>query len=222
MSFQQKKLKSVSARRGKKQRMVPQGNGTGVVQKFSLMPRPFRAQEVRSFLVRTLASAAFNSTILRSDLAALNGVIARSATTSFFHSGMCKLVKIEVWAPISVAGTSVTTSIEWPPTAISLDFESPPVTFSDTSVSFDRPAHLQQHPPKKSIAREWWDTSSTSALINLICPIGSTVDFLLDWVMDDGLQPFQNVGPVLVGATPGQLYHHPVQAVLIPQSVLSL
>jgi len=219
----QKTLKSKKSNRSRKQqRPRKDTSASGVVQPTSLMPRPFRAQVVRSFLVRTIANAAFNATILRSDLAALNGVIARTATTSFYHSGMCKLVKLEVWAPIAAAGTSVTTSIEWPPTAISLDFETPPVTFSDTSVSFDRPAHLQQHPPRRSIASEWWDTTSTSALINFACPTGSTVDFLIDWVMDDGPVPFQHVGPVLVAATPGQLYHHPVQAILIPINVISL
>jgi hypothetical protein len=209
-------------RAANKQRMVVKGNTTGVVQKFSLMPRPFRAQEVRSILIRTVSNGVFNSTILRSDLAALLGVTARSATTSFFMSGMAKLVKIECWAPVAVAGTSVTTSIEWADSSASVDFESPPVTFSDTSVSFDRPAHLQQHPPKRSLAREWWDTNSTSAIINFACPAGTTVDFLLDWVLDDGLAAFNHVGPTLIAATPGQHYHHPVQAILIPQSVQSL
>lgn len=195
------------------------------IQKYSaraapLMPMPFRAASLRSMHIRTIANAPFNATILLTDLSALLGVTARTATSSFYLSSLFRVVKIEVWAPVAVAGTSVTASLQW--INSNLDFETPPITLSDSSVSFDRPAHVQAHPPRNSLNSKWHGSSVGDNFCALSCPSGSTVDFIFDWVLEDTFAGTPTNGPVLVAAIPGVVYHHPIQVILIPQSVRQL
>jgi len=196
--------------------------GSRIPQKnIKLAPPPFIAQALRKIVIRTQASSANTLTITMQQLAQLCGCSANTATTSSLITPLIKVNKILMWGQVATAGTPVTTSLTW--VNMSEDFESPPRTFSDTSVSFDRPAHIMQKPPRGSLAEKWHGSSLSDSIVVLTFPIGAIVDFHLEFMLMDNAVTFSTIaGPVLVGATVGQMYHHPVQAVLQPVTVNSL
>jgi len=181
---------------------------------FASHPPPFVAQAIRQFKVRCLATGNVNSNFSYNQLSAILGIIATSTTTSAFIAAVFRLKKVVVWGPVTTAGTSVTASLAWQNT--SQDFESPPLKFSDTSISFDWPAFLNCSPPKGSLSDKWHGSGQTDELFALIAPTGSTVEFHFDWVLNDG----QGVvaGPTIAGATTGVVYHNIVNN-LTPISV---
>jgi len=187
----------------------------------ALAPPPFIAQALREITIRCVASGAFGNGITMQQLALLGpGVMALTATTSQQISPLTRLRRIRMWAPVTTAGTPVTCSLTW--VNMSEDFQTPPRTFSDTSVSFDRPAHLSCRPPTGGLSSKWHDSSLTDNLVLIDCPQGTTIDFEIDWLLMDNAQAHGAIaGPVLVGATPGQIYHHPI-SVLVPSIVNQL
>jgi len=174
----------------------------------SVHPPPVVIQSVRSFKVRTLASGAIAGyQMLMSDIGGLLGVTARTATTSYYLSALTRLRRVTFWGPVATAGTPVSVTLTW--TNNSEDFETPPITKTDTSISFDSPAFLDLRPPKSSLSSKWHSSGLTDPLAVINCPSGSTVDFEIDWVLDDGPNVPSLNGPVLVAANPGEVYHHP-------------
>jgi len=171
-------------------------------------PQMIQIQSVRRFRVRTIASAAINGyQVLMTDIGALLGVIAKSATTSQFISSLTRLKSITLWGPVATAGTPVSVSLTW--SNNSEDFESPPSTKTDTSISFDHPAFMGLKPPKNSLCSKWHSSGLTDSLFVFSVPAGATVDFEIDWVLCDGPNTPYVAGPTLIGATTGNIYHHP-------------
>lgn len=174
-------------------------------------PPNFSPQMIRPMRVRTQATgaASFIGIITVAQLSALNGLVAASATTSFLLSALIKLRRIEIWSPVATAGTSITCSLSW--VNMSQDFESPPKTFSDSSVSFDHPAHLNELTPRGELVSKWHGGSLADNMVQLIAPPGSIIDFYFDWVLNDvGFTYVPVAGPALIGATAGTFYHHPI------------
>jgi hypothetical protein len=101
----------------------------------------------------------------------------------------------------------VSNSLTW--TNNSEDFETPPLTKSDTSISFDLPAFLDMRPPRNSLNSKWHSSGLTDAICVVSCPAGTTLDIELDWVLCDGVDVPPVNGPVLIAATAGVVYHHP-------------
>jgi hypothetical protein len=184
---------------------------------FKLAPPPFRAQTLRKIKIRCIAGSAENVAILMSDLAALVGALATTSTTSNLISPLVKLNRISMWAPVASAGTSVTVNLSY--VNMDQDFESPPTLFSDSSVSFDRPAHLSVAPPSGGLSAKWHGSDLTHNIVNLQYPIGTVVDFDLMFLLMDNGSNFNSIaGPALVAATVGQIYHFPINS-LAAQSV---
>jgi len=194
--------------------------GPRTSQNKSLQPPHFVAQALRSIRIRTIASGAVNLAITMQQLGQLLGCMAISTTASNLISPLTRVKRISIWAPVSTAGTSVTCQMTW--VNMSEDFESPPVTFSDSSVSFDRPAYISQRPPRGALSGKWHSNTLTDSLVTIISVAGTVVDFELEFSLIDDVNNFAAIaGPTLVAATVGQIYHHPI-GVLIPQTVNSL
>ncbi len=181
---------------------------------FASHPPPYQSQVQRSIKLRCTASGAVSAAFNYNQLAGLLGVISTAATTSVFWTNVFRMRRIIIWGPVTTAGTPVAVNLSWDNTA--QDFESPPTKFSDTSISFDWPAFVDQAPPKGSLSSKWHGSAQTDLCFNLDCPQGSTVEFDFDFVLNDDSIPL--VGPVLIGATLGQLYHKSVNN-LTPQGV---
>jgi hypothetical protein len=194
-----------SQRVGKPKKAVPSKMMTRTL---ASRPSAFTAQAVRSFKIRMVASAAVSGyQVLMSDLGGMLGVIAKSATTSQYLSSLTRVRRITMWGPVATAGTPVT--VQWTWSNNSEDFETPPSTKMDTSVSYDHPAFLNLTPPKMSLSSKWHSSGLADALGVIGCPAGTTVDLDLDWVLCDGPSTPYVAGPTLIGATVGDIYHHP-------------
>jgi len=171
-------------------------------------PPPLEVQIVRNLKVRTTATAAVSSQFSWNQLAGLLGIVASSATTSLFLSNCFRLKRITVWGPVATAGTSV--SVQLTIAEAAQDFVSPPKTIFDDSISFDHPAFINVKSPSGSLMDKWHACGATDNAFFLACPTGSTVDFVFQWVLADALGIPPPAGPILVAATPGQIYHHPI------------
>lgn len=190
-----------NVKRSQKQKMIPKG-----LKPHSEKPIDMAVQAVRSLKIRTQASGSYVDQITWRDLSAMVGIIATGSTTSVCLSSCIRLRTIELWAPVQTAGTAVTATVSWLNSA--LDFESPPVTHSDTSISYDHPAYLSLKPPKGSIASKWHRSDDDTFVIDMRGPVGMTVDWLFDWVLSDSATiQAQIAGPTLSGATNGVIYH---------------
>jgi hypothetical protein len=185
-----------------------------------LMPPPFRAGMLRRIQIRFVTPTALIATLNMNGLAQAVGCLATTATASYLIAPLTKLNCVRIWSPVTTAGTPVTCSLTW--VNMSEDFQSPPTIYSDTSVSYDRPAHINQAPPNGSLSSKWHSSSLTDSVAILTLPAGSTVDLFLGFVLMDDMTNFASIpGPTLVGAIPGQIYHHPI-GTLIPQTVNQL
>lgn len=203
----------ISQRKGKN----PNKNKAIVVvnrKTFASHPPPYKTQVIRNLKIRCIASAGGSNAFNYNQLSGLLGVIASSATTSVFWTTVFRLRRVTVWGPVTTAGTPVHVDLSWDNTA--QDFESPPTKFSDTSVSFDWPAFVDQAPPKGSLSEKWHGSAQTDLCFNLDVPTGAAVEFIFDFVLNDDSSPL--AGPALVGAVTGQLYHKAVNN-LVPQGL---
>jgi hypothetical protein len=182
-------------------------------------PPPFTSQSVRNFRLRCVSTASNSGTSLAyNQLAGLLGVIATGITTSVYLSSVFRFKRMVIWGPVQNAGTPVTVSITWFET--NADFESPPKTMTDTSVSFDWPAYVNFKAPKGSLIDKWHGSGQSDQALVFSAPEGSTVDFEFEWVLSDG-NVASVVGPTLVGATAG-LVLHKITASLDPVGVTAL
>lgn len=122
-----------------------------------------------------------------------------------------------MWGPVATAGTPVTCTVTY--IEQSADFESPPLSLSDTSVSFDFPAFVASKPPRGSLASKWHGSGQTDQLFNLTYPSGTTVDFHFDFILSDSGNAL--AGPTIAGGTLGNLYHKIANS-LTPNAVNSI
>jgi hypothetical protein len=122
-----------------------------------------------------------------------------------------------MWGPVTSSGTPVTVGVQW--VENSADYESPPVTRSDTSVSFDHPAYVSMKPPKGSLASKWHGCNQSDEIFALTFPQGATVDLDFDFVLSDLGAPLG--GPTIAGGTAGNFYHKIVNS-LTPVMVNAL
>jgi hypothetical protein len=215
MNPQKSKNKKVNKLRNRK---AGSSNVVALKQSRFTHPPPYIAQSIRSFHLRCLATGAeAGVSFAYFQLAGLLGIIDTSATTSVFWTSVFRLRSVEIWSPVATAGTPVTASVTY--TENAADFESPPVTMSDTSVSFDFPAHIMSKPPRGSLASKWHGSGQTDELFALTYSSGSTVDFCFDFILSDIGVPI--AGPTITGGTAGNL-HHKIVNNLTPNAVNSL
>jgi len=179
----------------------------------NLAPPTYVMQEVRYWKVRGAISAGtFQGSLSNLNLASFMGVIATGATTSVLISDQFKLKRICCWTPCATAGVPVTCQMKYTDDPASNTQSGAPKTVSDTTISFDRPAYACLEPPRdnSSIFSQWWDSSLSTTMVNVIWPVGTIVDLEYRWIMDDiGVT---TAGPTLIAATAGVIYHKLFQA----------
>jgi len=170
-------------------------------------PPPFIAQEVRTITIRNKSSSApFNDNITYTSFAANLGlrVTGAAGITSVFHSSVFRVVRMKLWAPVATAGVPVTISLTWLETTN--DFESPPKTISDTSISFDKPAFLLAVPPRGSLASKWHGSAQTDVMVTLSYAVGTIMDVTYQYVLFD--KGTSLAGPAIAaGFTDGDVVH---------------
>jgi hypothetical protein len=180
------------------------------VRQRELQPLEVVVQALRSAKLRYLiGGTALIKQFQFQDIASQLGIIATAATTGVFLSSAIRLKEIEVWSPVTTMGVGVQAQLSWLSTAG--DFESPPSTHQDSSVSFDRPAYLRHKPPSGSIASKWHLSNSTDLVVDLRAAAGSTIDFTVEFVISDSATILAQVAsPAIAGATAGVIYHRQI------------
>jgi len=170
----------------------------------SLAPDAFLAQSVRTIRLRFLGANLLNlANVLFTELAAMCGCIATSTTASVLWAQFFRLRRVRAWSPVATAGTPVTIKLVW--ISDSGIFESPNVQVSDTSVSFDHPAHIDTRPPRGSVQDKWHRGDDTELAFTLSCPVGTVLDLDFEYVMNDNLNAF--AGPAISGGALGRMFH---------------
>lgn len=193
----------------RKRKAGPRVNFHKVPLPIALAPPTFRAQVTRSWHLRAICSGAAPTAFIFtvSQLSAFMGIIATSTTTSSLLCDQLKIKRMCVWGPVATAGTPVTTMLKWVDDPASNTQSGPPLTQSDTSVSFDRPAYCCLEPPRgnSSIFSQWADANLNTQWIVIGCPVGAVLDIWYDWILDD-LGATQ-AGPTIAAASLGTIYH---------------
>lgn len=168
----------------------------------------YRAQAERNLRIRYVAAAVTTTTFTGANLASMIGVIATSAIASMFVAPAFKLNRVRVWGMTGAVGTPVVVQLVWPAIAIAAvpTFSGPSITEEDTSASVDRYAFIECRPPRDSpIYKGWNGATSASNVMLVTAPAGAIMDLDFTFYVNDQTPPV--AGPVLVGATLGQIYH---------------
>jgi len=172
-----------------------------------LAPPHYEQQEVRSIRVRCLLAnqPAVEQILTATQVCSLTGVTATSTTAGVFLSSSFRLKRVCIWGPVATAGTSVTVQLKYSdiPGATG-GMVSSPKSVSDTSVSFDRPAYACLTPERDGYFDNWLQCNNGSNMLEITGPLGSTLDFHLQFFVDDIGIPVAS--RVLVAAVLGTFY----------------
>lgn len=181
-----------------------------------LSPPPYKAQQVRSWVVRFDVSANGSSqTLTATQLAAMLGIIATSATTSVFLTDSFRLKRATMWSWTGTPGTTVDIMLKYSDAGNSAGQGGPPCVAMDSSASQDRPAFVTLAPPKNSSMNLWQDTPATTVMLSYYSPQASILDLEFQFIIDDiGVAV---AGPAIAGATLGNIYHKNAATCLVVQ-----
>jgi hypothetical protein len=195
--------------KGRKQ----QGPARRSVATGSLIPS-WKGLPVMKGKVRFNAGASFAGIFTQQDLFNATGLAASSAVLGAPIAGAARLTKIEAWAPVATAGVSV--NLLYQETAQDTaqnNFNGRPIMVEDSSICFDRPAHIRVQTPVTRPAGSWHlvgINSGAQDLFTLEGSSGSIIDVFFEWILNASLltnvpNPM-NFAQVLVGATVGVIY----------------
>jgi len=180
-----------------------------IIRPICLQPPAYIAQDNRTWTLRsTLSGAAANAFVFTAiQLSAHMGIIATSTTTSSLLCDQFRLRRVCVWGPVTTAGTPVSVMLKWADDPASNTQSGPPKTEMGTSSNINEYAYACLTPPKNntSIFSQWADASLTTQWVVCSAPIGSIIQFWFNFIIDD-IGATQS-GPVIAGATLGQIYH---------------
>jgi hypothetical protein len=189
-----------------------------------MMPPQIQSVKTIKGSTRFLDSTGANGNFTVADLLNLPGVLAGSATAGYGIASTVRLKKVEVWSPVTSAGSSVSCTItDTSNSTGSLDGVGSglPTVVQDSSISFDRPAHIVFVPKPTRLSGSWLNTNmvSTQRLFLLQEPVGSIVDIHYEFVCSLSL-PQASPSQVLVAASTGLMYKRAaIGGELIPQGV---
>lgn len=129
-----------------------------------------------------------------------------------------RIKKIRLLSPITTQGTSITSSIQ--PLGIDTgtnNFSGVPEKYLDTSASIDVPAYISLTPDITTPLGSWhYNVNVDGQLANIVCPAGSTLDILFEYIMTtDGTS--SSYTRVVAGATVGLLYTANIMTNFVPQ-----
>lgn len=198
-------------------RLSREENGAVIV---GMPPNPpmLEQQPWRRWHLRFSATSALNAqSFAWTDMSALMGVFAITATTSAFIYAVLRIREIKLWSDVIAVSSppaNTTVSIELPnlPGGSGI-LTGPPFVATGSSGSTAFPAKVGVRMGPENYYGSWHNTTDTNLAFNLTAPQYSTVDIICDGIVDDlgGL----HAGPVLVGATPGNIYHKIVNGLTI-------
>ena len=129
-----------------------------------------------------------------------------------------RIKKIRILSPITTQGTSITCSIQ----PIGIDsgnnnFNAVPEKYLDTSASIDVPAYISLTPDRTTPLGSWhYNVSVDGSLAQIVCPAGSTMDILFEYIMTTE-STSSSYTRVVAGATVGLLYTANMISNFVPQ-----
>jgi len=152
---------------------------------------------------RFLASAAITARNLT--IVEILDLLCMAATTTSAYRIMAavKLKKIEIWAASPSLDVPVTVSFQLSSATLGLQGNS--LLRSDTSMGYDRPAHIKVKFSELQQVGQWQDASSTGVYGNISVPKGAIVDFTYSGSIQE-VSATNAVAGAVAGATVGQVY----------------
>jgi len=166
--------------------------------KGSPFPPQLSSNIVLTHRFRFQSTGAFNGSITDSLLFGVVGAVSATNIAAYSLAQTLRLLKVEVWAPVSAQGALTTVSLTWPASGQNMAREA-----TDTTGSVSRMAHIHSKPPRNSLSG--FSTAGTgNTVFQLNIPTASIIDVTLQWVQWDSLTASGHQ-LVTVGATVGSL-----------------
>ncbi len=133
-----------------------------------------------------------------------------------------RIKKIRILSPVTTQGTSITLSM----LPIGADtgqnsFTIVPEMYLDTSASIDVPAFLSLTPSIETPLGSWHlsiTNASSSQLLQIVCPQGSTMDILFEYILNT-VQSVPSYTRTIAAGTAGTLYAANILGNFVPQGV---
>lgn len=176
-------------------------------------------QHIWNFTTRFIASSSISGNLT---IAHLIDIFCFAATTVLVYSPFAsvRLKMLRLLAPVTTQGTSVTLWLRPATVDSSINsFNVLPEIIVDTSASIDRPAYARVKPSPESPLGSWhWTTSTSTNLIFISAPQGTTMDIELEAVPNRGQAPLGYTRAV-AGATVGQIYSATIITSFVPVGV---
>lgn len=171
----------------------------------SAFPQQLQASIQVDKTIRFKASSVLSDAVISvTDLLDLLAV-ATTATAAFGLARSVKIRALEMWSPPDSAGAAVVASIE-DSTAGTSSVSGSSRRVEDVTMGQNRPAHVMYRPAAGSAQALWHVLDSDlSELLKLSGPVGSTIDFHVSFILQDGEAP-DAVTAAVAGATAGKLY----------------
>ncbi len=156
---------------------------------------------------RFIATAAVNSSIsIQNCLDQF--LMAQTATLASCYIEAVRIKKVRFLSPVTTQGTSVTLQIK--PVgqdASDNNFNSLSEVFLDTSASIDVPAYVSLVPSLDTPFGSWhYANTVNSTLLEMICPSGTTMDILFEFILRNRTSGASGFTRALAGAIPGMMY----------------
>jgi len=146
-------------------------------------PPPYISQSVRTIKVRySSTGGGTNIPVSYANLANMLGLVCTGAGTTVYLSNVFRLRRVTLWAP-TTAGVNATLSLSW--VENTADYESPPSTHTDNSISPEHPAFVDVRPPKGSLADKWHGSAQTDNCFQMSYVASTTMDLTFEFVIND-------------------------------------
>ncbi len=129
--------------------------------------------------------------------------MATAANAAYRIAASIKIKSIEMWAVAPSLDTPVTVSFQYVTSTTGLSGTS--IQKSDTSMGFDRPAHLKVKTKEIQQVGQWQNSAVTGIYGVITVPKGAVVDFTYVMTVNDTVNAVAVAGAV-AGATTGGLY----------------
>jgi len=140
-------------------------------------PPQILANPFKTHILRFYTSSATSAGITPKFLAGAAGVIGTVNNSSAVSwTRYIRIKRVRIWAASAPSTGVSAVSILW---NAGFSF-TPNALVSDSSVSPAFPAHLSVNPPKKSLAGDWLDCTSTTTVFTPTCPANSVMDIEFD------------------------------------------
>jgi len=178
--------------------MVKKGKKRSFKSKGAPFPPQLSSNIVITHTFRFQSTGAFNGNITDTLLFGIVGAVSATNVAAYSVAQTIRLLKVQLWAPVSAQGALATVSLTWPASGQNMAKEA-----TDTTGSVSKMAHIHTKPPKMSLSG--FATAGTgNTVFSLNIPTATIIDVTLQWVQWDSLTASGHQ-LVTVGATVGSL-----------------